>query len=78
MNIYMAKRIYLIFNPDGQWFDRGTMKFFGDTLKNFGVKRISKTEVEIYRKHSTFPGSMDVRHTFDLFTGEMSTRGITA
>ena len=40
-------------DPNSHFFDRKTMKFFGDTMKNYGVR---KTEIEgtavweLYRK----------------------------
>lgn len=33
------KYLYEINNPDGHFFDRQTMKFFGDTMANFGCRR---------------------------------------
>lgn len=36
-------------NPNSHFFDRKTMKFFGDTMKNFGVKRW-KNCYELYRR----------------------------
>lgn len=29
---------HLRLNPDSHFFDRGTMRFFGDTMANYGVK----------------------------------------
>jgi hypothetical protein len=31
------KRLYERNNPDGNYFDRATMRFFGDTMRNFYV-----------------------------------------
>jgi hypothetical protein len=32
------KRLYGRGNPEGHFFDRETMRFFGDTMRNFGVR----------------------------------------
>ena len=32
------KALYYRGNPDGHFFDRKTMTFFGDTMRNFGVR----------------------------------------
>ena len=47
------KTSILAHDPDSHFFDRKTMKFFGDTMRNYGVR---KTEIdgvavwELYRK----------------------------
>jgi len=28
------------FNPNSKYFTRGAMKFFGDTMRNYGVRRV--------------------------------------
>ena len=33
------KYLYETSNPDGHFFTRKTMKFFGDTMRNFGVTK---------------------------------------
>ena len=43
------KYLYEEANPTGHFFDRKTMKFFGDTMKNFGV-----TKVKL--KSKSYPG----------------------
>ena len=43
----------LAHNPDSHFFDRKTMKFFGDTMRNYGVRKaeIEGVDVwELYRK----------------------------
>ena len=40
-------------NPDSHCFDRKTMKFFGDTMSNYGVRKTEMDGVavwELYRK----------------------------
>jgi hypothetical protein len=37
-------------NPESYFFKRKTMRFFGDTMKNYGIRRISANTVELYRK----------------------------
>jgi hypothetical protein len=56
------KYLYERNNPEGHFFDRATMRFFGDTMRNFGVldggrvktvteNGIEEAEVwELYRK----------------------------
>jgi hypothetical protein len=38
MTAYALKRLYERNNPNGHFFDRETMRFFGDTMRNFGVR----------------------------------------
>lgn len=38
MNASELKYHYQAHNPDGHFFDRKTMRFFGDTMRNFGVR----------------------------------------
>jgi hypothetical protein len=54
------------------FFDRETMKFFGDTMKNYGVRSgfINDTEVwELYRKkpvkHGLFKSAFFNKETFE-------------
>lgn len=52
------KQHYLIGNPDGHFFDRGSMAFFGDTMNNYAVRGPVMLETwggpvecwELYRK----------------------------
>jgi hypothetical protein len=37
MTASVLKQLYERNNPNGHFFDRGTMRFFGDTMRNFGV-----------------------------------------
>jgi hypothetical protein len=37
MTASALKYLYERNNPDGHFFDRDTMRFFGDTMRNFGV-----------------------------------------
>lgn len=37
-------------NPNSHFFSRATMKFFGDTMKNYGVKA-HPDYYELWRKH---------------------------
>ena len=39
-------------NPDGHFFDHKTMKFFGDTMKNYGCRVVtSETGRKLYELH---------------------------
>jgi hypothetical protein len=38
MTAYGLKYLYERNNPEGCFFDRKTMRFFGDTMQNFGVR----------------------------------------
>ena len=47
-------------NVEGPFFDRKTMKFFGDTMRNYGVRRAEVNGVacfELYRKRPVKNGS---------------------
>lgn len=38
-------------HPESYCFSRGTMKFFGDTMRNFGVRKINNGDLyELYRR----------------------------
>jgi hypothetical protein len=37
-------------NPESFYFTRESMKFFGDTMKNYGVRSHSVNTWELYRK----------------------------
>jgi len=37
-------------NPDSFYFTRESMKFFGDTMKNYGVRSHCANTWELYRK----------------------------
>jgi hypothetical protein len=62
MTVLELRHLYERNNPGGHFFDRETMRFFGDTMSNFGVrdggevntlteKGIEKAEVwELYRR----------------------------
>jgi hypothetical protein len=38
MTASQLKALYERNNPEGHFFDRETMRFFGDTMQNFGVR----------------------------------------
>jgi hypothetical protein len=38
MTVSSLKYLYERNNPGGHFFDRDTMRFFGDTMRNFGVR----------------------------------------
>jgi hypothetical protein len=60
------KRLYERNNPEGHYFDRKTMRFFGDTMGNFGVRDGGKVRTitdsgveevetwELYRKRPVY------------------------
>ena len=63
-------------NPDSHYFDRKTMKFFGDTMKNYGVRRAEiegvtvwelyrKRPVKYGRKSSAFFRTTDFQQVFE-------------
>lgn len=49
------KRKYQEANPDGHYFDRSTMRFFGDTMQNYGVRRYG-SGWELYRRNPVKEG----------------------
>lgn len=50
-------------NPDGHFFDRKTMKFFGDTMANYGVA-VLNDGYELFRKKPVKHG-VSKSHFFD-------------
>lgn len=53
MTVYELKRKVLENNPNSHFFDRKTLRFFGDSMKNYGVKRTMLDDIpvfELYRK----------------------------
>lgn len=54
----------------GYFFSRNTMKFFGDTMKNFGLRKTDDPKiVEVYRKKATKHGSAGRTWKFNTETG---------
>lgn len=49
----------------GKFFARDTMKFFGDTMKNFGIEKITFNTVRVYRKNR------GGKWLFNSITGQM-------
>ena len=50
MTPQQLKRLYLEHNPEGFFFSRKTMRFFGDTMRNFTVRDMEGYWV-LYRKN---------------------------
>ena len=54
MNASKLKALHLLHSPESQFFARETMRFFGDTMQNFGVKKQeSGGDWVLYRKRQT-------------------------
>lgn len=56
-------------DPDTHFFDRKTMKFFGDTMANFGVCKTtidtySQDNVEVWQLHRKHPTSKGATGSF--------------
>lgn len=87
MNASTLKHLYQTHNPDGHYFERSTMRFFGDTMSNYAVssqtvkvRTHSGEIVECYvlrRKHPVKHGLKDPTFfssvTFDKVHGELVT-----
>lgn len=59
--------------PDSHFFDRATFKFFGDSMKNFGVwNDKARGRIIMYRKKPVKHG-LSGRWLFDPVTGALST-----
>ena len=57
------KAMYYDVSPDGHYFDRETMRFFGDTMANYGTRYVKveqhgqlRTVIELYRKRPVAHG----------------------
>jgi hypothetical protein len=82
MTASALKYLYERNNPDGHFFDRDTMRFFGDTMRNFGVldggkvktfteNGIEEVEVwELYRKRPVKCGLHGFCHYFRKDNGQ--------
>lgn len=66
ITVYELKRRYQRAEPEGYFFDRKTMAFFGDTMKNYGVKMVLVNDLDtgesfkcyaLYRKAKTPKGA---------------------
>lgn len=85
MNAYELRREYLKANPTGHFFDRDTMRFFGDTMRNFGVRTLRGLDAWVlYRKspavgHLDPSGNMSSTHVtlFDMRTLEPQTMTVS-
>lgn len=60
------KAEYQRHNPDGHFFDRKTMSFFGDSMKNYGVYDAG-SHWALYRKRPVKHG-INTTHYFDKIT----------
>ena len=49
----------LAVRPNSQFFDDKTMRFFGDTMKNYGVRSYDENTWELYRKKPVKYGLQD-------------------
>jgi hypothetical protein len=72
MTPYELKRRYYEHNPNGHFFDPKTMKFFGDTMKNYGVTELQGYYC-LYRKHPVKQG-LQCSSWFDKETFEENLR----
>jgi hypothetical protein len=61
------KRRHLSAVPDSHFFDRKTMQFFGDSMRNFGVRSLDDGLLELYRRHPVKHG-LQASHYFDAQT----------
>ena len=65
------KSRYQATHPHGHFFDRRTMRFFGDTMANYGV-RDAGTHWALYRKRPVKHG-LDTTHFLDKVTFDETT-----
>ena len=47
------KALHMQNAPEGCFFSRDTMQYFGDTMRNFGVKKQESGEWLLFRKRKT-------------------------
>ena len=58
-------------HPETYFFNRKTMKLFGDTMRNFGVRKINNGDLyELYRRQPV-NGRLQTSHYFDAETVEL-------
>jgi len=55
-----------LLNPDSKFFERKTMKFFGDYMANYGIKTHT-TCIELYRRKPVY-GGLQTSAYFDIAT----------
>ena len=65
------KRQYIEHNQEGHFFDRATMKFFGDTMRNFSVTNGDNVWI-LARKKPTKHRKAGAFATFDKTTFKVS------
>jgi len=75
MNASKLKANYQANNPNGHFFDRATLRFFGDTMKNYGVVKTTFNGVpafELFRrrpvKHGRTASAYFTADTFKLIS----------
>jgi hypothetical protein len=75
VNASDIKYRYQQLNPNGHFFDRATMKFFGDSMANFGVRKVegAREMYHLYRKRSVKHGLRGDGWIFDDTDGSMRT-----
>jgi hypothetical protein len=83
MTAYELKALHHKNFPDGHYFDRRTMRFFGDTMKNFGVYNVGMVKVldsgeirevdavMLYRKRPVNGGMHGDTDLFNKETGQV-------
>lgn len=59
MNASQLKDLYQRANPQGHFFDRSTLKFFGDSMRNFGVRKVRVKRDPQYSPDPDMPGEAD-------------------
>ncbi len=58
------KRMYLAHNPDGHFFDTQSMRFFGDTMGNFGVRIVRIGDKDLYELYRKRPVKHDLARSY--------------
>lgn len=59
VTIYDLKRWHQQANPDSHFFERSTMRFFGQTLKSFSVRRVPGYDTETGKAYLGTAGMYD-------------------
>ena len=58
------KALYMQNAPDSHFFDRSTMQYFGDTMRNFSVKKQESGEWLLFRKRKTCENAAGTGYLF--------------
>lgn len=72
MNASQLKAMHLTLQPDSHFFTRDTMRFFGDTMRNFKVRKAC-TNTYILSRRQPVKNGLNSTYEFNIISGVLKT-----